>query len=104
MQEIKYYQPDKEWLLALCFVCHIQKNFTQNEKLIMSKNKRFSEDEILNLVIGYYESGKSKNTFSKLSGIRPHYSINLFTPNQAHQMTGFIPSLWKKKSSHNDIA
>lgn len=37
----------------------------------MSKNKRFSEDEKLNLVIGYYESGRSKNAFSKLSGISP---------------------------------
>lgn len=68
------------------------------------QKKRFSEDEILNLVIGYYESGKSKTAFSKLTGIRPHYSINLLKPKQAHQMTGFIPSIWKKKSSHNDIA
>lgn len=46
----------------------------------------------LNRIIAYYNEE------------RPHYSINMLTPNQAHQMTGYIPSLWKKKSSHNEIA
>ncbi|MGL5227093.1 MAG: hypothetical protein ACRC77_02795 [Bacteroidales bacterium] len=42
----------------------------------MSKNKHFSEDERLNLVIGDYESGKSKNAFCKLSGISPQVLAN----------------------------
>lgn len=34
---------------------------------------------------------------------RPHLSINMLTPNEAHQMSGYIPNLWKKQSK-KDVA
>lgn len=37
----------------------------------MSVNRKFSEDERLNYVIGYYESGKNCHAYSKTAGISP---------------------------------
>lgn len=44
----------------------------------------------LNRIIAYYNEE------------RPHYSINMLTPNLAHQMTGYIPSLWKKSRQNGN--
>ena len=37
----------------------------------MSVNRKFSEDERLNYVIRYYESGKNRHAYSKIAGISP---------------------------------
>lgn len=89
---------------------HIDVSMTENsdplENAIAERvNKTIKEEFMENYKTGFNSVKEAKSHIKKsitfYNEVRPHRSINMMTPNQAHLMEGVIPRKWKNYRSFN---